>query len=419
MTSSPRWSRPPARAAGDDWTPPVTRGAGLSDRWSPTVSPGTPALHVPAEALQTADGCWAGSASAERGRGTGGADMARLTTSHDSGSAATQLVGDTIGAALAVTVGAPARRTGAGLASPRVAVDVGGAGRGGRAGRARAARARHREVRPCGHLVAELRRVDACCSSRARGSGAILVIVNPAYRPNELAYALRQSGVRLLVTAEAFKTSDYLDDARPGARRPARARAGGHDRHRASRRRRRHGVGRRSPDSASSADSTCCATREASLDCDDPINIQYTSGTTGNPKGATLTHHNILNNGRLIAETLGYTAADRVCIPVPLYHCFGMGVGNLGCVTSGSTMVYPAPQLRAAGDAGGDRRGAVHEHLRGADDVHRASRAPAVRRLRPHVASHRDHGRRAVPDRGDEARDQRDALHRDLPSPTA
>ena len=85
--------------------------------------------------------------------------------------------------------------------------------------------------------------------------------------------------------------------------------------------------------------------RESSLHCDDPINIQFTSGTTGNPKGATLTHHNILNNARGIAALLRYTPDDRVCIPVPLYHCFGMGVGSLGCLTSGSTMVYPAPSF--------------------------------------------------------------------------
>src|SRR5205823_3285972 len=86
--------------------------------------------------------------------------------------------------------------------------------------------------------------------------------------------------------------------------------------------------------------SASVAVREATLSADDPINIQYTSGTTGNPKGATLTHNNILNNGFGMAEALGYTSADRVCIPVPLYQCFGMGIGNLGCTTSGSTMVY-------------------------------------------------------------------------------
>src|SRR5258705_356255 len=84
------------------------------------------------------------------------------------------------------------------------------------------------------------------------------------------------------------------------------------------------------------------AAREASLQSDDPINIQYTSGTTGFPKGATLTHHNILNNGFFIGETLRYTERDRVCIPVPFYHCFGMVLGNLACTTHGSTMVIPA-----------------------------------------------------------------------------
>jgi fatty-acyl-CoA synthase len=82
--------------------------------------------------------------------------------------------------------------------------------------------------------------------------------------------------------------------------------------------------------------------REAALDADDAINIQYTSGTTGNPKGATLSHHNILNNASSLAELLGYSEADRVCIPVPLYHCFGMGMGNLGCASTGATIVYPA-----------------------------------------------------------------------------
>ena len=88
-------------------------------------------------------------------------------------------------------------------------------------------------------------------------------------------------------------------------------------------------------------DASDLAAREAGLDADDPINIQFTSGTTGSPKGATLTHHNILNNALSTVRTLGYTPADRVCIPVPLYHCFGMGLGNLGCVTSGAAMIYP------------------------------------------------------------------------------
>jgi fatty-acyl-CoA synthase len=162
--------------------------------------------------------------------------------------------------------------------------------------------------------------------------GAVLVNVNPAYRPSELAYALSQSGVRLLVTAESFKTSNYVEmvaSVRPELPALERVIVLGPDWEELI-------AAGRSVDVASLRD------REASLDCDDPINIQYTSGTTGNPKGATLTHHGVLNNGRSIAEGLGYTEADRVCIPVPLYHCFGMGIGNLGCVASGATMVYPA-----------------------------------------------------------------------------
>ena len=183
-----------------------------------------------------------------------------------------------------------------------------------------------------------------CCSSRVRAVGAILVVVNPAYRPNELAYALSQSGARLLVTAEAFKTSNYLDMlAQVRDDLPALERVVTIGTERAGR------VDDLAWDDFAGLGVVggldLLREREASLDCDDPINIQYTSGTTGNPKGATLTHHNILNNGRLIAEALGYTAEDRVCIPVPLYHCFGMGVGNLGCVTSGSAMVYPAPSF--------------------------------------------------------------------------
>jgi fatty-acyl-CoA synthase len=171
--------------------------------------------------------------------------------------------------------------------------------------------------------------------------GAILVNVNPAYRSNELAHALRHSGVRLLVTAQSFKTSDYLSmiaevrDQLPDLEQVVTlgdARAGG------------------SSDllwddlvaRGSGVDPSLVSAREADLDADDPINIQYTSGTTGSPKGATLTHHNILNNARDLGRLLGYTSADRVCIPVPLYHCFGMGIGNLGCVTSGAAMIYPS-----------------------------------------------------------------------------
>ena len=180
----------------------------------------------------------------------------------------------------------------------------------------------------------------------AARAGAILVNVNPAYRPSELAYALRQSGVRVLVTARRFKTSDYLAMvAEVRSELPALERVVVIGSERAP------GADDLLFDELVAAgrdiDIARLTEREARLDPDDPINIQYTSGTTGNPKGATLTHHNILNNARSIADVLGYTEADRVCIPVPLYHCFGMGIGTLGCVASGATMVYPAESFAA------------------------------------------------------------------------
>jgi fatty-acyl-CoA synthase len=162
--------------------------------------------------------------------------------------------------------------------------------------------------------------------------GAILVNVNPSYRVNELAYALKHSGVRLLVAAEGFRGADYVamvDEVRGELSALERVVVIGRD-----------WDAFFAGGDAVPADAV--AEREATLDADDPINIQYTSGTTGNPKGATLTHHNILNNARDLGELLGYGPQDRVCIPVPLYHCFGMGIGNLGCITQGAAMIYPA-----------------------------------------------------------------------------
>jgi len=169
--------------------------------------------------------------------------------------------------------------------------------------------------------------------------GAILVNINPAYRTSELAYALAQSGVSTLVLAPGFRQADYVamvDEV--AARAPALAR--------------RVVLGGDPPAGAMSWDDLrelaprtgvdALRAREAQLQFDDPINIQYTSGTTGFPKGATLSHHNILNNGFFIGEGCRYTEADRVCIPVPLYHCFGMVLGNLACTTHGAAMVYPA-----------------------------------------------------------------------------
>jgi fatty-acyl-CoA synthase len=162
--------------------------------------------------------------------------------------------------------------------------------------------------------------------------GAILVNINPAYRTSELEYVLRQSGCRLLVAAESFKTSDYRAMVEETAPRVAAL---------------RHTIflGTEGWDALVTAGQGVAGdrlhARQAALGFDDPINIQYTSGTTGFPKGATLTHHNILNNGYFVAEACHYTEADRVCIPVPFYHCFGMVMGNLGCTTHGATMVVP------------------------------------------------------------------------------
>jgi fatty-acyl-CoA synthase len=162
--------------------------------------------------------------------------------------------------------------------------------------------------------------------------GAILVNINPAYRTHELEYALNQSGISFLILAAGFRQTDYramLAEVKgrcPGLREALVLEDGWH--------------ALKSDASLVRADALHQA--EESLQFDDPINIQYTSGTTGFPKGATLTHHNILNNGFFIGETLQYSEKDRVCIPVPFYHCFGMVLGNLACTTHGATMVVPA-----------------------------------------------------------------------------
>ena len=180
--------------------------------------------------------------------------------------------------------------------------------------------------------------------------GAILVNINPAYRLAELEYALNKSGVSVLVTAAAFKTSQYLDmlqklgvgdsgtsdrlpalrvvvrlgdEATPGMMNWRQLLALGDGRH----------ADLPAPDS---------------LQCHDPINIQFTSGTTGAPKGATLTHHNIVNNGMAVARCMRLTEADALCIPVPLYHCFGMVLAVLACVSAGSRMVFPGEGFEPA-----------------------------------------------------------------------
>jgi fatty-acyl-CoA synthase len=162
--------------------------------------------------------------------------------------------------------------------------------------------------------------------------GAILVNFNPAYRTSELEYALNQSGTGFLILAAAFRQADYkamLAEVRercPALRETLVLEEGWEALKR---------------DAAKVSEANLHEV-ESSLQFDDPINIQYTSGTTGFPKGATLTHHNILNNGFFIGEALKYSERDRVCIPVPFYHCFGMVLGNLACTTHGATMVIPA-----------------------------------------------------------------------------
>jgi fatty-acyl-CoA synthase len=182
-------------------------------------------------------------------------------------------------------------------------------------------------------------------------AGLILVNINPAYRLAELEYALSKVGCKALITAASFKTSDYVGMLRNLAPKIDTCKAGdlqaatlpdlhtlicidetSHP-----------GMFRFAdvPGMAGAADRQRIVQLAGILQFDDPINIQFTSGTTGTPKGAALTHHNILNNGYFVAEAMRLTEHDRVCIPVPLYHCFGMVLGNLACMTHGAAMVFP------------------------------------------------------------------------------
>ena len=181
--------------------------------------------------------------------------------------------------------------------------------------------------------------------------GAILVNINPAYRVGELEYVLRQSGCRWLVCADAFKTSDYHAMVQELAPELASATPGELACERLPELRGVISLAANPPggflpwqalvERAGQTSTEAYTARQQSLQFDQPVNIQYTSGTTGAPKGATLSHYNILNNGFMVGESLGLTERDRMVIPVPLYHCFGMVMANLGCITHGSTMVYP------------------------------------------------------------------------------
>lgn len=165
-------------------------------------------------------------------------------------------------------------------------------------------------------------------------AGAILVTVNPAYRTHELAYVLRHSSMRMLVSATEFKTSDYramVAEVRPEVPDLTEVVLLGTDDWQRLRQR------------ADEVSHEELRSRMGALASTDPINIQYTSGTTGSPKGAVLSHRNILNNGYFVTELINLREGDRLCIPVPFYHCFGMVMGNLGCTTHGATMVIPSP----------------------------------------------------------------------------
>jgi fatty-acyl-CoA synthase len=191
----------------------------------------------------------------------------------------------------------------------------------------------------------------------AAKAGAILVNINPSYRLRELEYVLRQSGVAVLIAARRFRKTDYvelltalmpeLSVGRQGAILSARLPSLRHLIY----------LGEESTpgglawpdfiDAGHTVEESALRAREAVLQFDDPVNIQYTSGTTGSPKGATLSHHNILNNGFFVGEALNYTQADRICVPVPFYHCFGCVMANLAAVTHGAAVVLPAESFDA------------------------------------------------------------------------
>ena len=181
-------------------------------------------------------------------------------------------------------------------------------------------------------------------------AGLILVNINPAYRLSELEYALNKVGCRALVTATRFKTSDYIGMVNTLAPELARSKPGHLDSAKLPSLRAVIQIGAAAPGAipfesvygmGGAAERAVLANLAETLQFDDAINIQFTSGTTGLPKGATLTHHGILNNGYFIGRIMNYSHRDKVCIPVPMYHCFGMVIGSLACLTSGAAIVFP------------------------------------------------------------------------------
>ncbi len=218
--------------------------------------------------------------------------------------------------------------------------------------------------------------------------GAIMVCINPAYRLYELEYALNKVQCKAIIAAEKFKTSDYLGmlqqlapelaSCEPGALRAAKLPD--------LRLVIRMGTGR-SPgmfnfgavcEMGGEPEGARMAEIAAQLSPTDAINIQFTSGTTGNPKGATLTHRNILNNGKLVGDGMRLTERDRLCIPVPLYHCFGMVMASLACITHGSAAVFPGEAFEPGRHPRGGGRGALYCAARGADHVYCRTGSPAI-----------------------------------------
>ena len=252
--------------------------------------------------------------------------------------------------------------------------------------------------------------------------GVVLVTVNPVYKSHELAYVMKQSDMKALCIIDAFRDVDYIEIVRglvPEAATHERGRLDskefpklknliymGPEKHRGF-----YTVpellvlGEHLPDDGLKA-------AAEKFDQNSTINMQYTSGTTGFPKGVMLTSRNILNNGFFIGERQKLTSDDRICIPVPLFHCFGCVLGVLAALTHGSTLVMVEQWDPRHGACGG-AEGARDRALRRAHDVHRRTRPPDVRDVRSDLAAHRHHGRLAVPDRDDAAGHRPHARHRD------